>query len=128
MAIRATIAITTMAKMPVHQWQQRHRNEGQQGRLCINDDDNAIATRGQCQLEDDKDAIATRATMLLWIKGDNAIVMRATMPSIRWQGCLPINNGNNTIVMRVTIAFATVATTLHINGNNAIATRGMMPA
>jgi hypothetical protein len=54
--------------------------------------------------------------------------MTATALSIRWQGCWPINNGNNTIVMRATIAIATMAETLHIDGNNAIMTRAMMPA
>jgi hypothetical protein len=43
-------------------------------------------------------------------------------------GCLPINNGNNTIVMKETIAIAITAKTLCIASNNAIATRATMPA
>jgi hypothetical protein len=61
----------------------------------------------QCQLEDSNDTIATRATMLLRIKGNNAIVTRATMPAQQLQGRLRINNGNKAIVMRATIAIAT---------------------
>ncbi len=48
------------------------------------------------------------------------------MPSIRWQGCLPIDNSNNTMVMRATIAIATMAKSLHIDGNNAITMRATM--
>jgi hypothetical protein len=75
----------------------------------MNDDNNAIATRGQHQLEDGNSAITTRAKMLLQIKDNDAIVMRAMTPSIQWQECLPINNRNTTIVMRVTIAISTMA-------------------
>jgi hypothetical protein len=84
--------------------------------------------REQCQLEDGNNAITTRATMLLQIKGNNVIVMWAMTPSIRWQGCLLIDNGNNIIVMRATISMATMAKTLCIDSNNAIATRAKMPA
>jgi hypothetical protein len=35
----------------------------------------------QCQLEDSNNTIATRATMLLQIKGNNAIYTRTTTPS-----------------------------------------------
>jgi hypothetical protein len=35
----------------------------------------------QHQLEDGNDTIATRATALSWIKGNNAIVTKATMPT-----------------------------------------------
>ncbi len=66
--------------------------------------------------------------MLLQIKDNNAIVMRAMAPLIRWQGCLPINNGNNTIIMRATNAIATKENTLCIDSNNAIAMRATMPA
>jgi hypothetical protein len=65
----------------------------------------------QHQLQDGNNAITTRATKLLWIKGNDAIVMRATMPSIQWQGCLSINNGNDAIVMRTSIAIATTEKT-----------------
>jgi hypothetical protein len=49
--MRVAIYIAMMAKTPVHQGQQYHRYEGNntiamsQGQLCINDDNNAIATR-----------------------------------------------------------------------------------
>jgi hypothetical protein len=45
----------------------------------------------------------------LQIKGNNAIVTRAMMPAQQQQGCLHINNGDNTIVMRATIAIAMTA-------------------
>ncbi len=63
----------------------------------------------QCQLEDGNNTIVTRATKLSWIKGNNAIVTRATMPAQQWQGRLRINNSNDTIVMRATIAIAMTA-------------------
>ncbi len=63
----------------------------------------------QCQLEGNNNAITTKATMPLWIKGKNAIVTWATTLDQCWQGCLHINNGNDTIVMRVTITMATTA-------------------
>jgi hypothetical protein len=63
----------------------------------------------QCQLKDGNNAITTRATTPSRIKGDNTIIKRATMPAWQCQGCLRINNGNNTIVMRATIAIATTA-------------------
>jgi hypothetical protein len=117
--INGNNAIVMRAKMPLRWWR---------GRLCIDDDDNTIATRGQCQLEEGNDTIMVRATMQLQIKGDNTIVMRVMMPSIGWQGCLPINNGNDTIIMRATIAITTMAKTLCIDGNNTIVMRAMMPA
>jgi hypothetical protein len=42
------------------------------------------------------------------IKGNNAIVTRATAPAQGQQGCLHIVNSDNTIVMRATIAIATM--------------------
>jgi hypothetical protein len=77
---------------------------------------------------DGDDAITTRAIMPLLIKGNNTIVMRATTPSQQWQGCLRINNSDDAIVMRVTIAIATIAKTLCIDGNIAITTWVTMPA
>jgi hypothetical protein len=47
--------------------------------------------------------------MLSRIKGNNAIVTRAIAPAQQQQGRLHIDNGNNAIVMRVTIAIATTA-------------------
>jgi hypothetical protein len=49
--------------------------------------------------------------MPLWIKGNDAIVTRATMPAQQQQGRLRIDNGNDTIVIRVTVAMATTAKT-----------------
>jgi hypothetical protein len=43
------------------------------------------------------------------MKGDNTIVTRAIMPAQQWQGCLCINNGDNAIVMKATIAIVTTA-------------------
>jgi hypothetical protein len=80
------------------------------------------------QLEDSYDAIATRATTTLLIKGNNAINTRTMMPSWQWQERLRIDNSNNAIVMSATIAIATMAKTLCIDGNNAIATWMTTPA
>jgi hypothetical protein len=66
----------------------------------------------QQQLEDRNDTIMTRATTPSQIRGNNAIVMRAFMPAWQQQGCLHIDNGNKAIVMRATIAMATMAKTL----------------
>jgi hypothetical protein len=33
--MKATIAIATIAKMPVHQWQQHHHNEGNNAIVMI---------------------------------------------------------------------------------------------
>jgi hypothetical protein len=52
-----------------------------------------------------------RATTPLQIKGNDAIVTRVTMPAHLQQGRLCINNGNNAIVMRATIAIVTTAKT-----------------
>jgi hypothetical protein len=65
---------------------------------------------------------------MLWIKGNNAIDTRAMTPSQQGQGHLSIDNGNNASIMRATIAMATTAKTLCINGNNAIATWVTTPA
>jgi hypothetical protein len=103
---RATIAIATTAKMPVHWWQRcQFDNEwwGQTLMMTMM----RLQQGQQCQLEDGNNGIMTRATMPSWIKGNNAIVTRVMMPSWQWQGPLCINNGNNAIVMRVTIAIMT---------------------
>jgi hypothetical protein len=50
------------------------------------------------------------------------------MPSRQQQGRLRINNGNDTIIMRATIASASMAKTLCINGNNAISIKALTPA
>jgi hypothetical protein len=63
------------------------------------------------QLEDSNDAIAIRETMPLQIKGNNAIVTRATTPSQQQQGRLCTYNSNNSIVIRAKIAIATMAKT-----------------
>jgi hypothetical protein len=80
------------------------------------------------QLKDSNNAFAMRATTPLRIKGNDAIVTRATTPSWQRQGCLCIDNSNNAIVIRVKIVIATTAKTLRIDGNNAIATWVMTPA
>ncbi len=63
----------------------------------------------QRQLVDGNDTIAMKATTPLRIKGNNIIVTRATMPTQQWHGPLCIDNGNDIIVMRVTIAIAMTA-------------------
>jgi hypothetical protein len=40
------------------------------------------------------------------IKGNEATVTRAMTPAQQQQGCLRINDGDNTIMMRATIAIA----------------------
>ncbi len=82
-------AIAMTVTMPAHWWQQQ----------CQCDEG--------CQLEDGNNAIAMRETIPLWIEGNNAIVTMATMPAQQQQWRLRINNGNNTIVMRATIAITT---------------------
>jgi hypothetical protein len=62
-----------------------------------------------------------RATTPLRIKGKDTIVTRETTPSQQRQGRLRIHNRNNAIVIRAKIATATMAKTLRIDGNNAIA-------
>jgi hypothetical protein len=65
--------------------------------------------------------------MSLWIKGNNAIVMRAMTPAQQRQGRLCIDNSSNAIVMRATIIIATMVKTPahqwqqchHTEGNNA---------
>jgi hypothetical protein len=84
----------------------------------------------QYQFEEGNKAIAMRATTPLQIKGNNAIVMRATMPAWWWQGHLHINNGDNVIAMKGTIAIGMAAKTPvhqrqwchHNKGNNASST------
>jgi hypothetical protein len=99
------------------------------------------------QLEDGDNTISKRETMPLWIKGDNAIVTRAMLLAQQQQGCLRIDNGNNAMVMRATIAIATMAkmpahqqqqchhnkgnnasSTTSDKGNNAISTNAEMSA
>ncbi len=63
----------------------------------------------QCLLKDGNDAIAMRDTMPSWIKGDDAIITRATMSAQQQQGHLRIDNSDNTIIMRPTIAMAMMA-------------------
>jgi hypothetical protein len=65
----------------------------------------------ECQLEDNNDAITARATIPSRIKGNIAIVTRATMSSQQRQGRLHIDNGNDAIVVKYEIAIATTAKT-----------------
>jgi hypothetical protein len=112
-------ACASTTTMPSQGGQQHHSNDSKDA--CASMMMMTPLQQGQlCQLEDGDDTIATKATMPLQIKGNNAIVMRATTPSQWWQRCLHIDNCNDAIVMRVTIAIATTAKTLCINGNNAI--------
>ncbi len=84
----------------------------------------------QHQLEGGNYALATRATSPSQIKGNNAIVTREITPAWGWQGCLNINNGNNTIIMMAKIAIAATPKTPaywwqgchHDKGNNASST------
>jgi hypothetical protein len=99
-----------MATMPLRQGQQCHRNDGKDA--CALMMMTMPFQQGQRhQLEDDNNAIATRATTPSQIKGNNTIVPRATTPAWQRQGCLCINNGNDPIVMRATIAITTIAKT-----------------
>jgi hypothetical protein len=124
-----------MAIMPLQQGQQHHCNDG--GDACAS----MILTMPlqwgqQRQLEDDNSTIAMRATRPLQIKGNNAIVTRATMPAWQWQGCLHIDNSINAIVMRATIAIAKMVKMhahqrqqCHCNeSNNAITMMARTPA
>ncbi len=103
-------ACALMATMPLRQGQQCHRNDGKDA--CALMMMTMPFQQGQRhQLEDDNNAIATRATTPSQIKGNNTIVPRATTPAWQRQGCLCINNGNDPIVMRATIAITTIAKT-----------------
>jgi hypothetical protein len=99
---------TSMATMSLQRGQQRHCNDGKDA--CASMMPTMPLQQGQQhQLEDGNNAIKTKATIPSWIKGNNAIVMRAKTPSWWRQGCLHINNSNNAIVMKVTIAIMTIA-------------------
>ncbi len=117
------VACASTATTPLLWGQQHHRNDGK---------DACASMMTTMPLQWGKNASLRMATMPSQ-QGQNCChgsrVTRATTPviSIWWQGCLPSNDGNNTIVMRATIAIATRVKTLHINGNNAIKTRAMMP-
>ncbi len=100
LCINSNNTILIRATMPLGWWQ---------GHLLINNDGNAATTMVTPKLEDGNNAIAMRATTLSRIKGNKAIVTRATMSSWQQQGCLHINNSNNTIITRATIAIATTA-------------------
>jgi hypothetical protein len=124
-------ASLTMAELPLQQgrqlplqrWQDAHTSKAsassRQGKQCHRDDGkDACASMmmktplqqgQQCQLEDSNNAIAMRKTIPSQIKGNSAIVTRATMPAWWQQRCLHINNGSNTIFMRVTSAITTTA-------------------
>jgi hypothetical protein len=58
----------------------------------------------RCKRIDSNNAITTRASM-----PDQQRAIRATMLAQQWQRCLCIDNINNAIVKRVTIAIATIA-------------------
>jgi hypothetical protein len=122
-------ACTSMAPTPLQRGQQHHCNDGKD--TCTLMMTMMPLQQGQQrQLEDGGNAIATRATTPLEIKGDSAIVTRATMLAWQWQGRLRIDNGHDAIIMRATIAIATMAKMPshqwqwchHNNSNNASST------
>ncbi len=99
LCINSNSAFSTRAATPLW-WEQ--------GCLCI-DDDNNVQQGWWCHLKDSNNAIATRATMPSQIKSNNTTITRAMTPAQQQQGCLGINNGNNAIVMRATIAIVMMA-------------------
>jgi hypothetical protein len=116
-----------MATTPLQQWQQRHCDDSKDA-CTLMMTMTPLQQGQQCQLEDGNNTITMRATTALQIKGNNTIDTRPTKPSWQRQGRLRINSRDNAIVMRATIAIATTAKILRINGNNAIATWVTMPA
>ncbi len=99
-------ACASTATTPSRQGQQSHRDDGKDA--CASIMTTMPLQQGQQhQLEDHNDAIATRATTPLQIKGDDAVVTKAMTPPQQRQGRLHIDNGDNTIVIKATIAIAT---------------------
>jgi hypothetical protein len=97
-----------MARTPSQQEQECYRDNSKDA--CTSIMTKTPLQQGQqCQLEDDNNAIATRETMPLQIKCNDTIVTRAMMPAQRQQGHLRIDNSDSAIVMRLTIAIATMA-------------------
>jgi hypothetical protein len=139
-------ACASTATTPLWKGQQYHCNHGEDA--CALMMTTTLLQQGQQrQLQDSKDAIVRRATTPSRIKGDNAIVTRETPPAQQRQGCLCIDNSNNAIAMRATIAIATTAKmpahqrqrcyhdkgddaslTMSNEGNNASLTMVEMPA
>jgi hypothetical protein len=65
----------------------------------------------QRQLKDSNNTLTTRATTQSQMKANHAIITKTTTPAQWQQGCLRIDNGNDTIVTRATIAITTIAKT-----------------
>jgi hypothetical protein len=101
-------ACASKAKMPLQQGQQCHCNDAKDA-YALMMTTTPLQWGQQHQLEGSNVAIAMRATTPSQIKGNDAIATRATTPAQSRQGRLCINNGNNTIVMRATIAIVTMA-------------------
>jgi hypothetical protein len=139
-----TCASTTTT--PWQQGQQCHRDDGKD--TCASIMTMMPLQQGwQHQLEDGNNALTKRETTPSLIKGNDAILTRATTPAQWLQGHLHIDNGDDNIVMRATIAIGTTAKTpahqrqwCHHNkdnnassmtsnkGNNASSTMREMPA
>jgi hypothetical protein len=71
-----------MARTPLQQGQQCHGDDGEDAWASMMTK-TPLQQGQQCQLEDSNDAIATRETLPLWIKGNKAIVKRATTPLLQ---------------------------------------------
>ncbi len=96
------------ATTPLQWGQQRCHDDGKDA--CTSMMTKTPLRQGQqCQLEDNNNAIVMRKTKPSRIKGKDTIVTRVTTPAWRQLGCLHINNGNDTIIMRATIAIAMTA-------------------
>jgi hypothetical protein len=97
-----------MARTPLQQGQQSHRDDGKDAHTSIMTK-TPLQQEQQCQLENSNDAIALMETLLLQIKGNSTIVTRAAMQARQQQGQLRIDNGNNAILVRPTIAMVMMA-------------------
>jgi hypothetical protein len=85
-----------MATMPLQQGQQRHCNDGKDACASMMMM-TPLQQRWLCQLEDGNNAVADQGQQCHFYKGNKASSTTARMR-------LRIDNGNNAIVMRVTIA------------------------
>jgi hypothetical protein len=98
-------------QLPLQQRQRHLRIDGNDASLTTINKGNAIVMRAAMPAwgRQQNKAITTKETVPSWTKGDNAVVMRATTPSQQWLKCLCIDNSNNAIVMRATLAIMTMA-------------------
>jgi hypothetical protein len=103
-------ACASTATMPLQRGQQRHCDDGED--TCALMMTKMPLQQGWWhQFEDGNNAIAKRETMPSRIMGKDAIVTRALTPAWWQKGLLRINNGNDAIIMRATIAIAMTAMT-----------------